>query len=260
LRHMITLAAIAAAFAFPTTSLAQPARQAGKADASHIARISRVVDGDTVDLTNGKRVRLVQIDTPEVYFAPECYAEQASELTKRLLPPGTVVRLVTEPATDAVDSYGRLLRYVVRARDGVNVNIRLVAMGAAAPYFYHGIRGRYAARLDTLALRARKARFGLWGRCPSTAPDPEHGVQTGSPPGAAAATPPAAAASAPRVAPSPPPPPSSAAGGCNPNYNPCLPNVGDLDCGEISASLKPIRVTGSDPYRLDADGDGYGCE
>ena len=37
---------------------------------------------------NGAKVRLVQIDTPEVYFTPECYGEQASAITKRLLPPG----------------------------------------------------------------------------------------------------------------------------------------------------------------------------
>ena len=37
-----------------------------------------MVDGDTVDLTNGARVRLVQIDTLEVYYSPECYGEQAS--------------------------------------------------------------------------------------------------------------------------------------------------------------------------------------
>jgi hypothetical protein len=47
---------------------------------------------------------------------------------------------------------------------------------------------------------------------------------------------------------------------CKPGYSPCLPIVADLDCGEISDSLKPIRVTGNDPYRLDGDGDGYGCE
>jgi endonuclease YncB( thermonuclease family) len=247
---MITLAAMAAALTFPTTALPQPARDAGTDGASRVARILRVVDGDTVDLTNGKKVRLVQIDTPEVYFTPECYAEQASESTRRLLPPGTVVRVFPEPATDAVDSYGRLLRYVVRARDALNVNIRLVAMGAAAPYFYHGNRGRYASRLERLALQARKARVGLWGRCPSTAPDPEHGVRTGPASGTPVAPSPA----------SPSAPPSPAAGDCNPNYNPCLPKVGDLDCGEISASLKPVRVTGSDPYRLDADGDGYGCD
>jgi endonuclease YncB( thermonuclease family) len=53
-------------------------------------------------------------------------------VTKRLLPPGTLVRLTREPATDTVDGYGRLLRYVTRVRDGINVNVRLVAVGAAA--------------------------------------------------------------------------------------------------------------------------------
>jgi endonuclease YncB( thermonuclease family) len=34
-------------------------------------RIGHVADGDTVDLANGQRMRLVEIDTPEVYFQPE---------------------------------------------------------------------------------------------------------------------------------------------------------------------------------------------
>lgn len=60
-----------------------------------------------------------------------------------------------EPATDRVDQYGRLLRYVVRINGTLNVNLRLVAIGAAAPYFYMGRRGRYARRLEALARRAR---------------------------------------------------------------------------------------------------------
>ena len=87
--------------------------------------IDHVADGDTVALRNGQRVRLIQIDTPEVYFGTECYGPQASATTKRLLPPGTRVRLLPEPATDRVDQYGRLLRYVVRAKDGLNVNVQL---------------------------------------------------------------------------------------------------------------------------------------
>jgi micrococcal nuclease len=126
-------------------------------------------------------VRLVQIDTPEVYFRSECYGSQASAETKRLLPPGTRVRLQVEPATDRVDQYGRLLRYVIRARDGLDVNLRLVADGAAAPYFYAGRRGRYAARLELLARRARARSLGLWGRCPGTRYDPYHGVSSGEP-------------------------------------------------------------------------------
>ena len=129
--------------------------------AGRLGRIDHVADGDTVDLTNGAKVRLVQIDTPEVYFHPECYGKRASAITKRLLPPGTLVRLTREPATDSVDSYGRLLRYVTRVRGHLNVNVHLVAVGAAAPYFYRGRRGRYAARLTRLALRARRHHVGL---------------------------------------------------------------------------------------------------
>jgi hypothetical protein len=40
-------------------------------------------------------------------------------------------------------------------------------------------------------------------------------------------------------------------------YSPCLPIVTDLDCADIDGS---VTVTGSDPYRLDRDHDGIGCE
>jgi micrococcal nuclease len=142
--------------------------------------IDHVADGDTVDLRNGQKIRLVQIDTPEIYFGKECYGPQASALTKKLLPPGTAVRLMAEPATDRIDEYGRLLRYVVRARDDLNVNVYLVRVGAAAPYFYDGRRGMYAALLDRLARRARAEHRGLWGACPHTRYDPDRGVATGS--------------------------------------------------------------------------------
>ena len=78
-------------------------------------RIDHVTDGDTVVLRNGQRVRLVQIDTPEVFFGTECYGGQASATAKRLLPEGTRVRLFKEPATDDIDNFGRFLLYVVRA-------------------------------------------------------------------------------------------------------------------------------------------------
>jgi endonuclease YncB( thermonuclease family) len=152
----------------------------GAAPAAHTFRIARVVDGDTVYLTNGARVRLVQIDTPEVYFGLECWGRQASAETKRLLPPGTLVRLAPEPATDRVDRYGRLLRYVIRVRDRLNVNVFLVAHGDAAPYFYDGRLGRYAPLLRRDALRARARHRGLWRACRHTPVDFDYGVDTGT--------------------------------------------------------------------------------
>ncbi len=47
--------------------------------------------------------------------------------------------------------------------------------------------------------------------------------------------------------------------GCEPGYSPCLPRVRDLNCADIPSGKRPVRVTGSDPYRLDANHDGYGC-
>src|SRR5689334_12298903 len=152
---------------------------AAAAPVAHVYRVVRVVDGDTIDLTNGAKVRLVQIDTPEVYFGLECWGRPASAETKKLLPPGTAVRLTAEPATDSVDQYGRLLRYVVRVRDGLNVNVFLVERGDAAPYFYRGRQGRYARVLTRDALRARAEQRGLWGACRRTPIDFDRGVDTG---------------------------------------------------------------------------------
>src|SRR5262245_12954602 len=92
------------------------------------ATVRAVVGGDTIALTNGQRVRLVQIDAPELHGG-ECYATQAAAMLGRMLPPGTRVRLAADPALDRVDRYGRLLRYVLRGP--TNLNLELVARGAA---------------------------------------------------------------------------------------------------------------------------------
>lgn len=44
---------------------------------------------------------------------------------------------------------------------------------------------------------------------------------------------------------------------CMNGYDPCLPIRGDMNCPDIG---HPVRVTGSDPYGLDRDGDGVGCD
>jgi hypothetical protein len=54
-------------------------------------------------------------------------------------------------------------------------------------------------------------------------------------------------------------------GGCTPGYSPCIPPGDDVDCAGGSGNgpryvTGPIQVTGSDPYRLDADHNGVGCQ
>lgn len=220
---------------------------AGSADARPAATrtIAQVVDGDTIRLVGGERVRLVQIDAPELGQG-ECYAHDARAALSHLLPAGTRVRIETDPRLDAVDRYGRRLGYVFKGRE--NVNHTLVLRGAASVWFYGTERGRYAVQLETAARNAKANRRGLWGACPGTVYDPMHGVQT-------------------RRAAAPAPKPQPVAGNCHPSYKgACLdPSVSDYDCAGGSGNgpgyvKGPIRVVGPDDYGLDRDGDGVACE
>jgi micrococcal nuclease len=215
----------------------------GSTRASTAARVARVIDGDTIVLTSGAHVRLVQIDTPELGTS-ECYSRAASRELRRLLPVGASVTLEADPRLDQVDRYGRLLRYVHRA--GRNLNLVLVRTGAATVWLYEGARGRYAARLLAAARAARKEHRGLWGACPDAVWDPLGPATTG--PGS-------------RSSGSQPPAPRGAVGGaCDPAYpTVCIPPPPpDLDCNDLRR--RNFRVLPPDPHHLDGDRDGIGCE
>ncbi len=131
-----------------------------------------VVDGDTVDVAVGRRherVRLIGIDTPEVYVdtgTPECYGPEASAFTKHLLAPGTKVRL--ERDVVGRDDYGRLLAYLYVQSGGgggeVMVNEELVRRGLATPLSI-APNVTYAARFAADARAAEAAGLGLWEAC-----------------------------------------------------------------------------------------------
>jgi len=215
---------------------------AGSADArpTAVARVARVIDGDTIVLTDGAHVRLLQIDTPEPGTS-ECYSRAAGRDLRRMLPVGSVVTLETDPALDQVDRYGRLLRYVHRA--GRNLNLALVRDGSATVWFFDGDRGQYASALLTAAQSARRARRGLWGACPQAIWDPFGPATTGPGSGTTAATPRAAVG-----------------GACDPSYpTVCIPPPPpDLDCKDVP--YRRFRLLPPDPHHFDGGGDGVGCE
>lgn len=134
-------------------------------------------DGDTILLRSGRRVRLVQVDAPEL--GAECYGDEAAATLSELAPPGTELRLERDPRLDDVDRHGRLLRYARAGR--LNLNVELVRRGAAAPYLYRGTRGRYADELLAAAAAAHAARRGLWAACPRARLRPTRAVDSGPP-------------------------------------------------------------------------------
>ena len=124
------------------------------------ATVSEVNDGDTLSLSGLGKVRLIGVDTPEVFGGPECFGRAASSFTKRVLRPGRPVlyRLGVEPR----DRFGRALVYLWLS-DGRFFNGMLVARGYATPLTI-APNVRYATRFRIAARRARRRGHGLWGR------------------------------------------------------------------------------------------------
>ncbi|MCP9485919.1 MAG: thermonuclease family protein [Gaiellaceae bacterium MAG52_C11] len=109
----------------------------------------------------------------------ECFGSAAAETLASLAPVGSSIELERDPTLDERDRNGRLLRYV--RVDGLDLNLELVRLGAAAPYFYRGARGARAEALLEAAEKARAARRGLWAACPATLLAPTRQIAAGPP-------------------------------------------------------------------------------
>ena len=130
------------------------------------ARVVDVTDGDTIRVRlKGKvqRVRLLGIDTPEVYSRTECGSASASKSARRLLPVGSRVLLVSDPSQALRDRYGRLLRYV--SRNGHDISRVQVQRGWAKVYVYAHQPFKRVATYRSSQIKAKAAERGVWGRC-----------------------------------------------------------------------------------------------
>jgi micrococcal nuclease len=131
-------------------------------DESGTFLVTRVIDGDTVDLEDGRRVRYLGVDAPETVHPEkpvQCYGPESAAENKRLVE-GTRVRL--ERDKEEHDVYDRILRYVYI--DGTDVSALLIAEGYGRvlnvpPNTRH--RDQYA----DLQKAAKAAKLGLWGAC-----------------------------------------------------------------------------------------------
>ncbi len=204
--------------------------------------IMKVYDGDTITLSTGEKVRLLQVDAPELSPA-ECFGKEARSALLSLLSSPGQLSLKIDPKLDKVDRYGRLLRYVFIGN--TNINLKLVEIGAAAPYFYKGDRGVYSRQILKAAESAKAKGLGLWKNCPGTKLNPTRAVLTT----ASLVTNKAGFS-------------KEANGTCDPNYAGCIPIFPtDVDCTDIKRlGLAPVTVVNSDIHKLDRDGDGIGCD
>ena len=138
---------------------------ADKGGAEVTAEVTRVVDGDTVEVRIGGKLedlRYIGVDTPETVKPGdpvECFGPEASDFNKELVD-GESVRL--EYDAERRDVYGRLLAYV--RIDDVFVNAELVRRGFATTLTIPP-NDRFAGMFARLEREASAAGRGLWGEC-----------------------------------------------------------------------------------------------
>jgi len=137
------------------------------------AFIARVVDGDTVKLSDGRRVRLIGVDTPELHYSEKLLRDadrsrrdiksvqemgrKAADFTRRLCE-GRAVRIETD--VRKLDKYGRLLAYLY-LEDGTFINAKIIEEG------YGQVMTippdvKYADYFLKMERDARQKRKGLW--------------------------------------------------------------------------------------------------
>jgi micrococcal nuclease len=128
--------------------------------------VTRVIDGDTIEIEGGQRVRYIGIDTPETVDPRkpvQCFGVEASNHNKQLVE-GKKVRL--EKDISEADKYGRLLRYIYVG--DTLVNLALVEDGFAHSSSYPP-DVKYQDKFTEAEKEAREAKKGLWNICPTTA-------------------------------------------------------------------------------------------
>lgn len=134
-----------------------------------VAKVVRVVDGDTIEISGNQTVRYIGMDTPEPRGekGAECYAKEATNRNKELVLGKTIL---LEKDVSEKDSFGRILRYVYlidetkNDKKGEMVNQMLVNEGYATVVTYPP-DVKYADLLLGTQTKAREEKRGLWREC-----------------------------------------------------------------------------------------------
>lgn len=151
-----------------STSSAQIQLTASSGIIGEEVKVIRVVDGDTIVIESGEKIRYIGVDTPETVDprrAVACFGKEASNENKKLVAGKTVT--LTKDVSDK-DQFGRLLRFVYLKQDDGNlifVNDYLIRNGFAKASTYPP-DVKFAVQFVEAEKEARNSARGLWKMCP----------------------------------------------------------------------------------------------
>lgn len=126
------------------------------------AKVSFVFDGDTIELTDKRRVRYIGINAPELNIKekkPQCFATDSAKINKELVL-GQEIEM--EKDASETDKYGRLLRYAYI--DGIFINDFLLRQGFAKLDLIPPDL-TYSEQFKAAEKEAKENKRGLWGKC-----------------------------------------------------------------------------------------------
>lgn len=159
----IVFAAFSTIFSHPLSNLPEqktfevvqePSQEAGER-----ARVVRVIDGDTIEVEGGLRVRYIGINAPESSKKYECFAESSTKKNRDFV---LGKEIFMEKDISETDKYGRLLRYVYIGE--VFVNDEIVKQGYAKVSTYPP-DVKYQTQFLESQKYARDNNLGLWREC-----------------------------------------------------------------------------------------------
>lgn len=134
-----------------------------------IVKVTRIIDGDTIEIESGQKVRYIGIDTPETVDPNRpagCYGQEASNKNKELVE-GKEVYL--EKDVSETDRYGRLLRYVWVGDQMIN---KLLVKDGYAQASSYPPDIKHQEELSAMQASARENKLGLWGEVCNPTPTP----------------------------------------------------------------------------------------
>ena len=127
---------------------------------NNLFKVTKVIDGDTIEIENGLRVRYIGLDTPELGNKPECFGREAFEKNEDLI---LGQEILLEKDVSETDRYNRLLRHVYLGN--TLVGKLLIEEGYARVHSYPPDT-RYQEKFLLSQSYAQKEGRGLWKNCP----------------------------------------------------------------------------------------------
>lgn len=124
------------------------------------AVVTRVIDGDTIELDTGVKIRYLLVDTPEISGGADCYGSNAAQYNMDLVL-GKTVQITYD--VECTDMFGRTLAYVFV--DGQEVNSLLISRGYGCVLQIPPNGESRVEEFRALQLDAKNAMRGLWGTC-----------------------------------------------------------------------------------------------